>query len=1073
MMRVESVLLLVSLASASGVYAQVSSGIIFGEIRDPAGAVVSGAEVSARQESTGFTRAVNSSSVGQYSIGDLPPGVYTVTAAKAGFRATEADSIRLELNQRARLDLALTLGAGKTALTVTASVSGVQTAEASEGIQLPSRTITALPLGQRNVLSFFTLGPGAIPRQLGGFGHDIINDVQADRGAVAWNPPVNGSRSTGNAYLLDGAYNTDRTVFVIATSPLMESVEDVRVFSSLAPAEFAQNGGGVVDIATRSGSRAYHGSAFEFLRNQATDARSFFDDPDLPASLYRQNQFGGSLGGPLSRGSTYFFGAYEGIRNQTAMSSLHRLPDDAFRRGDLGAASPIFDPLTSDPSAATRQPFPGNQIPAARIDPVARKFIDGYEPLPNRTPDPQGNYIDSTPNESRQDHASIRIDRQFHNQGRLFGRYTFNDDRNRIAGAFPERPTSERLRSQQVALGYTTGRSSWLNETRVSFTRLRVFSLPESAFQTDVLRDLGISSGSTDPFYYGLPYFLVTDYDTVVDNTTRPQIQRNNTWYAANGFSSTRGRHTWKAGVQWLYFQLNYLQSQNPRGQYIFNGTFTNNPQQPDVTGEPFADFLLGYPQITRRSVGSPQAYLRQHDIAGYIQDEWRVSSRLTLTLGLRYEFISPYRETRSSLLNLDYSTLPLAPSLVRTATPVNADLNNFAPRFGLAWRLPLAGNHETVWRAGYGVYYSPGIASETYELVRNTLRNEENQTNSLLPVLTLANGFPTTASTGFPSYYGVDPNVRTPYVQQWTASLQQDLGHGFIAEASYVGAKGNKLGRFRRYNTPLQVETGANLPPRPGDLQSLRTFSELGPIFQRQNIANSIYHSLQLKVEKRFRARLGVLASFVWAKSIDDADSSLPGQFESFGAQDERNLHLERGLSFFDVRKRFSAAVTYDLPAPPRFSLLFRGWRAAAIVTLQDGTPLNPVYFGTDIANSGTPNRPDIVPGLSIQLPKSQRTIERYFNTDAFATPAPYTFGNAGRDIIPGPGNQVVDLSLARVFHVAERATAEFRADAFNGFNHPNVGIPGPYPDFGPYFGRIFSTGDPRRLQFGVRLGF
>jgi hypothetical protein len=318
-----------------------------------------------------------------------------------------------------------------------------------------------------------------------------------------------------------------------------------------------------------------------------------------------------------------------------------------------------------------------------------------------------------------------------------------------------------------------------------------------------------------------------------------------------------------------------------------------------------------------------------------------------------------------------------------------------------------------------------------------------------------------------------VDPGARTPYVQQWTASVQQDLGHGFLAEVSYVGTKGTKLGRFRRFNTPAHVETGENLPPRPGDLQSLRTFPSLGPIIQRQNIANSIYHSLQIKAEKRYRGGLGVIASFVWSKSIDDADSPLVGQFDGFGAQDERNLRLERGLSFFDVRRRFSAAVTYDLPSSRLLGPVLRGWRLSGIITLQDGTPLNPVYYGTDIANSGTPNRPNIVSGQSIQLPASQRTIERYFNTDAFTTPAPYTFGNAGRNTIPGPGNEVVDLSVARRFALTERLGMEFRADAFNSLNHPNVGIPGPYPDFGPFFGRIFSTGEPRRMQFGLRLSF
>ena len=1065
------VLLLAATAIAVG---QSSSGLLTGEIHDPSGALVEGVRITAVQKQTGFERTVSSTSVGQYTVSDLAPGIYTVRAEKAGFSAITVEWVAVELNQKARLDLELALGDEHTTVTVSTPVSAVQTADASEGYQLPNTATRALPLGERNLLSLVTLGPGAIPRQLGGFGHDIANDVQAARGAVAWNPPVNGARSTANVYLLDGIYNTDRTVFVIAVNPLMESIEDFRVLTSLAPAEYAQNGGAVVNMVTRSGAARFHGSAFEFLRNDATDAHSFFDDAALPPSLFRQNQFGGSLGGPLGHGRTFFHGVYEGLRNRTAKSSLHLLPDATFRSGDLSAANPIFDPSTLD-SAGNRQPFPGNRIPAARIDPIARSFLDKFQPLPNRAPGGQGNYLDATPNESSQDDGSIRIDHQFQNQGRLFGRYTLNNAHNVIAGAFPERPTREELHAQQVALGYTINGAYWLNEARISFTRLNVASLPRSAFQNDGLSDLGISGFTKDPAYYGLPSFVITDFETVVDNATRPQLERNNTWYAADGISGTRGRHNWKAGVQWLHFQLNYLQSQMPRGQYILNGTFTTDPKHPDGTGEPFGDFLLGFPQITRRSVGSPQAYLRQEDIGVYVQDDWRLTSNLTLNLGLRYEYASPYTEQRGNLLNLDYSTLPRAPRLVQVSTPSAPDRNNFAPRIGFAWRLPgfSGASHDTVLRGGYGIYYAPEIAAEAYDLIRNTLRNEENQTNGLTPVLTLANGFPSTASTGFPSYYGLDANARTPYVQQWTVSLQRDVGRGVVAEMAYLGTKGTKLGRFRRFNTPLQVETGANLGPRPGDLQSLRTFPELGPIFQRQHIANSNYQSLLLRVEKRYRQGLGLLASFVWAKSIDDADSILPGVYESFGAQDERNLRLERGLSFFDVRKRLSAGFVYDFPAPKRFTWLLSAWRTSGILTFQDGTPLNPVYFGTDIANSGTPNRPDTVSGQQISLPKSQRTIERYFNTDAFATPAPYTFGNAGRNVIPGPGNEVVDISLQRRIRLRESAGLEFRVDALNLFNHPNVGIPGPYPDFGPFFGRIFSTGEPRRLQFGLRLDF
>ena len=397
----------------------------------------------------------------------------------------------------------------------------------------------------------------------------------------------------------------------------------------------------------------------------------------------------------------------------------------------------------------------------------------------------------------------------------------------------------------------------------------------------------------------------------------------------------------------------------------------------------------------------------------------------------------------------------------------------NFAPRVGLAARLPDWLGHDTVFRAGYGIYFSPPLAIEAYDLVRNGVNSQNNEPGGLLPVLSIQNGFPQTSSTGFPSYYGVDKNAPTTYAQQWAASIQHELPGNTLLEIAYVGTKGTDLSLFRRFNTPAQVEIGADLPPRPGDLQSLRTFPDLGTIYQIQHIGNSIYNSLQIKSEKRATKRLSFLASFVWAKSIDDADSPVVGNYDSFGAQDERNLHLERGLSFFDVRCRLTGGYVFSIPTAPVWKPVFRNWQFTGNMTFQTGTPLNPVYFATDFANSGTPNRPNVVLGQSVSLPINERSADRLFNTNAFSDPAPYTFGDAGRDIIPGPGNEVVDFALHRRFTITEGKSLELRWETFNALNHPNLGIPGPYPDFGPFFGKAFSAGDPRRMQFGARFDF
>ena len=1067
MLRYLALTILFALVAA----AQVATAGLQGTIHDQAGLSVPGAVVTARHDATGFLRSVVSDSQGNYRTGELRPGPYSVTVQKSGFQPTTASGVTLEVGQRARLDFDLKIATGNQSLTVVASLSPVHADDASAGYLLDSSTISSLPLASRNVIALVTLGPGAIPRQLGGFVHDVVNDKQeGSRGAVALNPPINGGRSTMNSFLLDGAYDTDRNTYSIAVYPPMEAVQEFHIQTSLAPAEFPQGGGGAIDVVTKSGGRHLHGSGFEYLRNEASDAHNYFDDPALPRPIFRQNQFGGSLGGPLPTvPHSFFFATYEGLQSKAGTSLENLVPDASMRAGDFNGRNTVFDPLNMD-SAGNRLPFPGNRVPSARIDPTASRYLALYEPLPNRVSD-SNNYLDSTPNQNRADSVLGRIDHQFKDQSTFTARYTLNRESDRLAGSFPLLPDTERLRAQQAALGYTLACPSWLNETRFSFTRLRTFDLPESAFQRNAASDLGILGASTDPQNYGLPFLVVTNLSMVTDSPTLPQIQRDNTWHFSDGLSIYRGGgHTWKTGFDFVRFQMNYLQSRLARGQYTFTGAFTSQSGNPDSTGDAFADFLLASPQDTSRNIGSTQSYLRQSGYAAYVSDDWKASSRLTLNLGLRYEYVSPYSEARGNLLNLVYNGTAL-PRLQRVSSAVSPDRNNFAPRVGLALRLPGA---ATVFRAGFGLYYSQEIGAETYDLVLNGIRNEINQTSgSAPPLLSLANGFPQTASTGLASYNGVDPGARTSYVEQWTASLQRELPRHILIDVSYIGTKGTDLGRFRQFNTPLQVETGANLAPRPGDLQSLRTWPQLGPIVQRQHIANSIYHSLQIKTEKRLSSHLAFLGSFVWSKSIDDADTVIPGLFDSFGAQDERNLRLERGLSFFNVGRRISVGFVAGLPQPPLLRPLFRNWKLSGIATLQDGTPLNPVYFAFDGANSGTPNRPNIVPGQPITLPRGQRTADQFFNPVAFSTPAPNTFGNAGRNIIPGPGNNVFDFALHRRFQLHEHHTLEFRAESFDAFNHPNWGIPGPYPDFGPFFGKILATGDPRRMQAALRYEF
>jgi hypothetical protein len=1058
-------LLLLSGLVASAAMAQVASSTLSGTVQDESRASAPGVTVTACQQGTGFTRTTVTQGEGTYVIGGLPPGIYTVTAQKAGFRTATSESLALEVNQKASLDFKLQVGPARESVTATTTVLPVQSDEASIGYRIDSQTAEGLPLDTRNVVALVTLGPGAIPRQLGGFTHDVVNDVQqGSRGSVAFNPPVNGSRSTMNVFLLDGAYDTDRNTFAIAVYPPMESVQEFRIQTSLAPAEFPQSGGAAVDVITRSGTRHFHGSLFEYLQNEASDARNYFDDPSLRTPIVRQDQFGGSVGGRMPFRNTFFFVTYEGLRSKIGNPVQSVVPPAALRNGDFTSlGTPITDPLNG------AVPFPGNMIPPGRIDSIANTFLTTYEPLPNLNIGGPNNFVDETPNTGRNDAFSARIDHQFRDQSQLSARYTYNGEQNTIAGSFPLRPTQENVRGQQAAVSYIYSGKSWLSEARLSFTRLAMHDAPQSAFQDNAVQQLGVEGLSTDPLNYGLPYFQLTDYSLVTDDPTLPQVQRDNLWDLSYSLSKARGVHTIKTGFDWIGFQLNYLHNNLARGSYLYTGAYT---------GEALADFLLGFPQDTSRDIGNTQAYMRQNSFGGYVQDDWRINPRLTLNLGLRYEYVTPFTETRGNLLNLMYSAQPNPPppQLQRVSQAVRPDARNFSPRLGLAWRLPkLPFSHgETVFRAGFGIFYSPEIAAETYDLVLNGILVQNNVTGgSLPPVLTTRNGFPQTASTGFPTYFGIDPNAPTPYMQQWNGGFQHEFAGQILGEISYLGSKGTHLGRFRQFNTPLHTETGQDLNPRPGDLQSLRTWPSLGEIIQRQHIANSSYNALQAKAEKRFTRHVSVLASFVWSKSIDEADTVIPGFYESVGAQDENNLRLERALSSFNVGRRISVGYVVDLPTVRGFRPL-RNWQLSGIALVQDGMPVDIFYYGFDPANTGLPNRPDIVPGVSLTLPRGQRTTAESFNTAAFTAPAPYTFGDAGRNLVNGPGNNLFNVALHRRFDVREHGAVEFRAEAFNVFNHPNWGIPGSFADFSsPLFGGILAAGDPRRFQFAIRYDF
>jgi hypothetical protein len=503
----------------------------------------------------------------------------------------------------------------------------------------------------------------------------------------------------------------------------------------------------------------------------------------------------------------------------------------------------------------------------------------------------------------------------------------------------------------------------------------------------------------------------------------------------------------------------------------------------------------LGLPQQAVRTIGVAQSYLRRSSYSLFAEDTFRMTQKLALTLGLRYDYTFPFSEKRDNLFNLDFSNLPGPPTLIHLGVDpsslpkdgVRSNTRNFGPRVGVAYEI----SPKTVLRTGYGIFYVQEVGALFYDLVRNGVRTESYDSPVTLPAFTTANAF-NTPGGGLPSYSYIDPNSSTPYVQEWNFGIQRELPGKMSAEADYVGSKGTHLFRFRNWNNAYHVETGENLDPRPGDLQQLRTFPSLGPILEHETSASSIYHALFLRLQKNFSASLSFINSFTWAKSIDDSDVPIEDLYQSPGPQDERNLKLERGLSSFDVRKRFSSAVIYTLPFGAGQRYLGRGslahwlgpWRFATSLTVQDGYPQDMRGFNTISTIGGSLQRPNIIPGKSLVLSEEARMNLKptpalphpeflYYDPAAISTPGPYQLGNAGRNIAPTPGMVSLDVGLFRSIPFSEHRELLFRADFLNALNIVNLGIPIPSYEFVGFYGQLATAGSMRTVTVSLKLKF
>ncbi|PWU09468.1 MAG: hypothetical protein C5B51_06195 [Terriglobia bacterium] len=1081
--------LLLSFFATATAPAQTVRGTILGTVTDPSGAVTPRAKVTVREVNTGLTRSEFTNNEGEYSIPQLPPGRYDLAVEAPNFKKTGLTGIELQVEERLRRDITLTVGQVTEVVAVEASASVVSTDSATVGNVVDNKKVTELPLNGRNFLQLNLLVPGANQGVKG-------SQNQTQGGSIT----VNGAREQSNNFLLDGMDNNDLAINQYAVAISTEAILEFKVQASTYSAEFGRSPGAQVNIATKSGGNQIHGVLYEYLRNNDLDAKNFFDRPG-PIPGYKRNQYGGSIGGPIQKNKTFYFGNFEQARIRQGITKLATEPTTAMKSGDFsGVPVTIYDPSSLHTVGGTlvRDPFQGNRIPAGQISPVGQAVLALYPPPNGPGSSPANGFYTSSPTKTDDFvQFTARVDHRFNDNNTLFGRYSFSkEDRFDTFDSFcasannvPGFGCNTLNGGQQAVADYVRllGPNK-INESRVSFTRVRG-GIFQQNMGHDISTALGIAGTGRSPLDFGVPVIIPTGYDRLGEATNLPQDRHDNTYEFADSFSWTSGRHIAKVGAEIRHFQENFLFDSTARGTLTFNPFYTAQVSTTAAgvvnavtgTGNAIADLLLGFPytaSVSRSFAGinaNTVAGLRQTSVNLFAQDDFRVLPKLTLNLGLRWEYNAPTTDKYNHLATFDpnfASSTPLP--YLRIATPqtpniYDASKREFAPRLGFAWT-PFGS--KTVFRGGYGIFWDVKILNVILNsnLTAPFLTGYTfNQSTNGQPNINLANPYAGTGSPAIPNASWVENPFRDGYLQQWGFNVQREIKPSLGLTAGYVGAKGTHLDHAYDYNAPA---------PTASFTQALRKYSMYAVINVRSPSASSVYHALQLSLEKRFSNGLSFLSAYTYSKSIDDAS------LWNGGVVDVTAFRLERGLSTFDTRHRFITSYTYDLPyghgqrfgssSPSVLNALFGGWQTNGIVTIQSGNPLDPTT-GLQLSGTQTGTRPDAIcePNAFTHDPA------KWFNTSCFANNFIGRYGTAGRNIIIGPPTHDFDFAMLKRFPLGrEERYLQFRSEFFNAFNHPNFDNP-IVNESTSTFGKITSAGvqdaraSSRQIQFALRLVF
>jgi len=1108
--------------------AQSNYAVVRGSILDPQHRPIASARIHITSSNTGAEREVASNSTGLYEIAGLQPGTYTVAVDSPGFKQA-TQTIDLEVGQQATLDLQLHLGSDTQTVTVQGSRELLKTQDASVGEVVDQRSVDSLPLNGRMLIDLILTVPGA---------HISHGASVGDMSALYWRPgqrsavSIGGSRPNANYFLLDGATNTDPTFSTQNLSPSPDAVQEFEVQTGSYSAEMGGAGGGQINIVTRSGSSRFRGTAYEFLRNGAMDAHSF--NQMGTSNFLVQNNFGASLGGPVKHtGKTFFFLNYEALRHVQIDAMVDTVPTAAEDSGDFSQSGvDIFDPATTapnpgyDPSQPVsktnpeyiRQQFQSNGvlnvIPPTRLTQAASIMLNKYTPQPNTMDmgsmtmmgqptvvgagNDANNYLDTRKERMTDDQGTVRVDHSFANGDTAFIRYSAASEYGFMPEGLPGFGLYHDNFSHQGTGAWNRVLSTHLvNMATVAVSRLAMSHTTESAGTNDIVDELGITgTGFGGPKAWGAPYFNVQGFSPLGDNyLATPMKAWDTVIEGRDSLNWQIGRHSAKFGGAYQKFIWPMWGFFQNRGYYQYtNGYTTEYALNDHSTGSALASFLLGLPAARQGQAGVPQMNLHQWYANGYGQDAWRLTSTTTLTYGLRYEFMSPLIDVDYTNSNLDLSSG--APQVFiggQNGYPrglMYANHTNFAPRLGLAQNFPSLG---VVAHIAYGIFYTP-VDMNTWCNQRHNVPYvfpETAQSDPYIPSIKTLN-FPTPVlGTTAVSFTALQLHAPAQYVQQWSTSLEKQLGAETTVEIGYLGAGGFHLQRShlinnaqpgpgliqpRRPNPKISFVANTVFPAAVASTMTSSTFP-VSTINLLENTSQSWYDAGYVNVRRRASNRLSFLANYTFAKAIENAPDFRSPMFEAATPQNNDDLNAEKGPGC-DIRQRLAVSAVYNSPTFGANRLvrdLTRDWRSSVEYQVQTGFPMTMSVFG-DTANAGTvvgenPIRANST-GKPIFAPGTWNSTT-WFNPAAFTAPPAYTYGDVGRNTVYGPGLQTMDLAVVRSFSLAEKARFEARAEFFNGLNRANLGTPNRFVNTSS-FGSITEVATPgREIQLSARVSF